>query len=490
MKDGAPLFDTPRTEHGVFCNRTMNFRSIRVFGYDMDYTLIHYHTDAWEEIAYNLIRDKLEAMSWPVEGLAYRPGFIVRGLVLDRELGNILKTNRFGFVKAAYHGTTAIPFEKVRELYSRTVVDVRESRFVFLHTLFNLSEGCMFAQMIERLDRGELPDALGYEELYRKIHTFLDEAHAEGMLKGEVLRRPSDYIVLEEETVNTLLDQKNADRYLALITNSDWHYTRQVMAYAFDRFMPEGQTWRDLFDLVIVSARKPSFFQHDNPAFRIINEEGQLEPADGGFEEGGFYVGGNARMVEQLWGLEGEQILYVGDHIFADVTVSKDILRWRTALVLRELEEELVALGQFREQQEQLGDLMRQKRALEYQESRFRLEIQRISLGYLPSEHDLESLRQQRDRLREELRELDLKISPLAKASSELLNEHWGLLMRAGNDKSLLARQVERYADIYTSRVANLCYQTPFTFLRSPRSSLPHDAMGVQTNLDGLTDND
>jgi hypothetical protein len=47
--------------------------------------------------------------------------------------------------------------------------------------------------------------------------------------------------------------------------------------------------------------------------------------------------------------------------------------------------------------------------------------------------------------------------------------------MRAGNDKSLFARQVERYADVYTSRVSNFLFQTPFGFLRAPRGSLPHD---------------
>jgi len=47
--------------------------------------------------------------------------------------------------------------------------------------------------------------------------------------------------------------------------------------------------------------------------------------------------------------------------------------------------------------------------------------------------------------------------------------------MRAGNDKSHMARQVERYADIYMSRVSNFLFQTPFVFLRSPRGSLPHD---------------
>ena len=41
-----------------------------------------------------------------------------------------------------------------------------------------------------------------------------------------------------------------------LITNSDFHYTREMMSYAYDCFLPEGQTWRDLFDMIIVNARK------------------------------------------------------------------------------------------------------------------------------------------------------------------------------------------------------------------------------------------
>ena len=77
--------------------------------------------------------------------------------------------------------------------------------------------------------------------------------------------------------------------------------------------------------------------------------------------------------------------------------------------------------------------------------------------------------------LTEESLELDAIISPLAKASGVMGNLTWGPLMRGGNDKSLFARQVERYADIYTSRVSNLLAQTPFAYLRAARGSLPHD---------------
>jgi hypothetical protein len=77
--------------------------------------------------------------------------------------------------------------------------------------------------------------------------------------------------------------------------------------------------------------------------------------------------------------------------------------------------------------------------------------------------------------LKARLQTLDPEIAPLAQAASELLHPHWGLMTRAGNDKSHLARQIERYADIYTSRVSNFLALTPFVYLRSPRGSLPHD---------------
>ena len=37
----------------------------------------------------------------------------------------------------------------------------------------------------------------------------------------------------------------------------------------------------------------------------------------------------------------GEQILYVGDHIYADIVNSKKTIGWRTMLVVPELELEL-----------------------------------------------------------------------------------------------------------------------------------------------------
>ncbi len=473
----ADLYVPPPAEREIFCNRTLNLRAIQAIGYDMDYTLIHYREDEWERRAYEHLRRSFLERGWPVEELRFEPERMERGLVLAIDRGDILEANRFGFAKQVYHGTKRLELAAQRELYARTIVDLSEERFVFLNTLFSLSEGCMYAQLVDLLDERRLGDVvMGYRDLYHEVKRSLDRAHMEGQLKAEIMASPERFVELDPETPLALLDQRRSGKKLLLITNSEWGYTRAMMDYAFDRFLPGGMRWRELFDLVIVSARKPDFFTGHGPLLEVDPESELLRPIALGPRDGGIFWGGHAALVERYLGLSGDQILYVGDHVFGDVHVTKSILRWRTALILRELEHELRATRAFAEQQRELSALMAEKDALEYQYCQLRLEQQRARGGYGPAPRLGEGERQRGIReLRAKLEALDLRIGPLAKASGEVSNCHWGPAMRAGNDKSLLAWQVERYADIYTSRVSNFLYRSPFVYLRSPRGSLPHD---------------
>ncbi len=466
-------------ERGIYCNRTLNLKAIQAIGYDMDYTLIHYHVAHWEGRAYEYVQSKLLDQGWPVAGLSFDPQLTLRGLVLDLELGNIVKPNRFGFVKRAYHGSRPLDFTEQRRHYTRTMVDLAEDRFVFVNTLFSHSEVCIFAQLVDLLDAGELPGVMGYGDLYDRVRRAQDETHAEGRLKAEIVANPEHFIDLDPEIPLALLDQERAGKKLLLITNSEWDYTRSVMAYAFDPYLPGSMTWRELFDVIIVSARKPSFFTDRAPLFEVVNDEGLLRPVVGGLKDGGTYLGGNASLVERRLELPGDQILYVGDHIFSDVHVSKSVLRWRTALILRELEEDLVATAAFAAEQARLSQLMEQKQKMEFESYRLRLQLQRKDAGYGPRvELGVGQMRQRLGQLRAEQEQMDEQIGPLARAAGEVGNPRWGLSLRAGNDKSQLARQVERYADIYTSRVSNFLYQTPFAYLRSAPGRLPHDPTG------------
>jgi HAD superfamily 5'-nucleotidase-like hydrolase len=473
----AAVPPTVSPERRLWCNRTLNLRSIRAVGYDMDYTLVHYRTEEWEREAFRRALGPLAQRGWPVQELAFDPAAVIQGLAFDLELGNLVKATRFGYVIRAHHGTRPLSFEEQRAAYASTFVDLSEPRWEFMNTLFSLSEASLFAQLVDLLDSGRLPQGLGYRELHRALRSALDEAHNLGELKALIAADPNRFVELDPETPLTLLDQKNAGKRLLLVTNSDWGYTRSMLAYAFDRFLPRGLKWRDLFDLLIVEARKPDFFSGRQAVYRVADEErGLLESHRGLLAPGGAYVGGDAALVEASLGLSGAQILYLGDHLFGDVHVSKKTLRWRTGLILRELEPEIRALEQAGTAEAELARLMGRKEKLDNRMAHLRLARQRAQLGYGPqSPAGLEELEGAIKSAGEEIQALDSTIGPLAKASGETGNPIWGPLMRAGYDKSLFARQVERYADIYTSRVSNLLAATPFAYLRAARSSLPHD---------------
>jgi HAD superfamily 5'-nucleotidase-like hydrolase len=464
-------------ERRVWCNRTLNLRAIRAIGYDMDYTLVHYRTAEWERAAFERALGPLERRGWPVGGLTFDPASVIQGLAFDLELGNLVKATRFGYVIRAHHGTRPLSFDEQRAAYSSIFVDLSDSRWEFMNTLFSLSEANLFAQLVDLLDAGQLPETLGYHDLHRVLRVALDEAHNLSELKTQIMADPDRFVELDPDLPLTLLDQKMAGKRLLLITNSDWAYTRSMMSYAFDRSLPGPMNWRELFDLIIVEARKPGFFSGRHASYLMTDEnQGLLRPHRGALEPGRVYVGCDAPLVESSLGLSGAEILYLGDHLFGDVHVSKEMLRWRTGLILREMESEILAMEKARETDAQLRDLMIRKTELDSRLAQLRLARQRAQHKYGPEPGaGPEELEASIRGLAEESQELDARISPLARAAGVMGNLTWGPLMRGGNDKSLFARQVERYADIYTSRVSNFLAQTPFAYLRAARGSLPHD---------------
>ena len=63
-------------------------------------------------------------------------------------------------------------------------------------------------------------------------------------------------------------------------------------------------------------------------------------------------------------------------------------------------------------------------------------------------------------------------LGPMLEEDGKEFSERWGYLSRAGlNDKSCLTRQIEKYADIYTSRVSNFLQYT--CARRTPRLTPP-----------------
>ncbi|XP_068484365.1 uncharacterized protein [Phaseolus vulgaris] len=472
---------------GIFCSQSLNLRSISAIGYDMDYTLVHYNVKAWEGRAYHYCMENLKKLGFPVDGLTFDPDLIIRGLVIDKEKGNLVKADQFGYIKRAMHGTKMLSTRAVREIYGIELVDLRlEGRWVFLSTFFSMSEAVAYMQMVDILDDGVIPANLGpfdYKGLYKAMGVALVAAHVEGRLKSDIMSNPEQYVELDPELPFTLLDQKEAGKKLVLITNSDYHYTDKMMHYSFNRFLPGEMGWRDLFDIIVVSANKPEFFQMSHPMYELVTNEGLMRPCFKA-QIGGLYSGGSANMVESSLNIHGDEILFIGDHIYTDVNQSKVHLQWRTALICRELEEENSALIHSRGCRESLLELINQKEVVCDIFNQLQLTLQRRSKKLnsqlktvAATNMDNENLSQSMQKLLDVMQILDVKIAPMLEADGDLFNKRWGYLSRADLwDKSHLMRQIEKYADIYTSRVSNFLYYTPFMHFRSQEQNLAHDS--------------
>ncbi|KAL6008848.1 hypothetical protein ACLOJK_022074 [Asimina triloba] len=414
---------------GIFCTRTLNLRSISAIGYDMDYTLIQYNV------------------------------MVIRGLVMDKEKGNLVKADRFGYVKRAMHGTKMLSTRAVSEMYGRELVDLRkESRWEFLNTFFSVSEAVMFMQLLLnlRLVTSFFPFYSGswltdwtkekylqsLDHLITAVAKALFRAHVEGQLKNEIMAEPDRFVVPDPELPLALLDQKE----------------------------------------VIVSARKPEFFQMSHPMYEVVTGEGLMRPCFKG-RSGGLYSGGSAQMVENSLNVHGDEILYVGDHIYTDVSQSKVHLRWRTALICRELEEEFDALIRSQAHRAALIELVQQKETVGDLFNQLRLALQRRTKGrpaqtLAATNMDDPELTESMRKLLIVMERLDRKIAPMLEADGEHFNKRWGYLSRAGLwDKSHLTRQIEKYADIYTSRVSNFLHYTPFMYFRSQEQVTDYEAI-------------
>ena len=72
-------------------------RKIKYIGLDMDHTLVRYDSKAFEELAHQIMLKKLvEQKNYPEAILQLKFNFdlAIRGLVIDRRKGNLLKVSR------------------------------------------------------------------------------------------------------------------------------------------------------------------------------------------------------------------------------------------------------------------------------------------------------------------------------------------------------------------------------------------------------------
>ena len=451
---------------GIYINRTLNMKKIKAIGFDMDYTIVRYNSEAFEKYTHQetlkkLVNDK----GYPSDILSLEFEFnrVIQGLVIDKSKGNLLKVSRFGKVKSSFHGLSPLDFKEQQRIYGNGVIDLGDPHIQSLDTNFAVSNGVLYSQLVDLKERGmALPD---YDTLAIEIKEALDMCHSDGTLKNHVRANIGQYIIQDPEVVTLLERYKRYGKKLLVITNSDYNYTKLLLDYTINPFLKEHKHWSELFEITVTLASKPRFFTIKSPFLAIDPTTGMMTNAEGKITKG-IYQGGWAGKLQKDLGLEGDEILYLGDHIYGDVVSIKKTFYWRTALVLEPLHDEISAIKKSAPIQVEIDKQMLVKEALETK----------------LNELDLRKNEFHEEVSKEELAALFTEIDKVNTTISELLDQHrkhfnpyWGEMMRAGLEESRFADQVEKYACIYMAKVSDLIEYSPRTYFRPHRRTLPHE---------------
>ncbi len=451
----------------VFVNRILNMRKIKYIGLDMDHTLIRYKTKNFEGLVYQFMIDELiNNKKYPesLKALKFNFDEVIRGLVIDSKNGNILKVSRHGAIRQSSHGTHQIDFNDQKKFYRSTYVDLNDPNYMVIDTSFSISLCLLYSQLVDLKD--ENPEAFPtYAVLASDVLLAVDKVHAEGKLKKQVSDDLDNYVIKDQSVVEGLKRYIQHGKKIFIATNSDYYYTRTLLDFAINPFLKDGETWQDLFEYVITLADKPRFFYDKIRFLRIDPATGSMTNPVGVITPG-IYQGGNATKFAEDLKLRGDEILYVGDHIYGDILRLKKHCNWRTALVVEELGSEIAGQKKILPIEQEIMSAMLIKQQLE--EENNKLHMQGVDERTDQYDRTLDSLQTK-------IVDLDQKISLLLQKQHAFFNDKWDRIFRVGAEESYFAYQVERYACIYMEKLANLFEHSPATYFRSKRRLLPHD---------------
>ncbi|MFN8672231.1 MAG: HAD-IG family 5'-nucleotidase [Candidatus Sericytochromatia bacterium] len=474
----------------IFVNRTVRMEEIKYIGFDMDYTLAVYRKKEIEELAFIITLGKLVAdHGYPekIKEIKYDENYVIRGLVIDKLKGNVLKIDKHKAIRRADHGTRALTDKEIKEHYSSGKVKSLDERYFSVDTLFSLPEAYMFAKMVDMIDAGELQIA-DYTKLFEDIRVCIDKAHKDNSLKSEICKNLDKYIEKDLKLPLVLDKLRKKGKKLFVLTNSEWSYTNTVMSHLLNNTLLEYKDWTSFFDIVSCHACKPEFFKGGSRFYEVNRETGEFYQNEiSTLEKDRIYAKGNFTDFETIINSKGDEILYVGDHIYGDILRSNKESGWRTVLVIEELEEEIEKTQESYYDLKSLNILEEKRDRLDYELTVYSNKLKSIqnfkknSYESL-SEEEKEITNKSLSDINNACKSLDTKlhkvVNHIAKTKKRIdssFHKKWGPIFHESDEITRFGEQVRDYAWIYTSKITNLFFYTADNYFKSHRDIMPHE---------------
>lgn len=452
----------------IYVNRVLNMKQIKVIGFDMDHTLVRYNTDEFEELTFNTSIEKLISdKGYPKEIRNFKFDFkrAIRGLILDKTNGNLLKVSLYNKIKNTYHGTKELSHKEQVAIYKGSAVDISDPQYMSIDTAFSIAHTILFAQLVDLKDNKPELNLPEYANMADDTTYAVDIAHRDGSLKSVVVNNLEKFLVKDQKTVEVLERFKAYGKRLWIITNSDYSYTKALLDYCINPFLKNHKSWDELFEITITLASKPRFFTDKMPLLKVNPENAMLENYDKKIEPG-IYQGGQAVKLQNDLEVLDHEILYLGDHIYGDIVKLKKACGWRTALVIEELDKEVNAYKSTKDISIEIDQLMENK-----------VKIEKTIDELYAKEHEFGEKVEKEEVFKhfDEIEKIDKKLGQLIKSYEGNFNQYWGEVMRAGVEPSFYASQIERYACIYMAKISDFGDDNPRTYYRPKKRKIAHE---------------
>ncbi|CAF1213104.1 unnamed protein product [Rotaria sp. Silwood1] len=440
---------------GIFANNELDLRKIKVYGFDFDYTLARYKSTLHSLIYDHAKKYLVNTLRYPnhLMNFSYRQGMGARGLHLDIKRGWLMKIDSYHNIQldTVYHGMRKVSNEEVIAAHGGTKLSVDEVGYLGMTSnmyqfvdIFSIPEITILRDVTQYFIDNSIPFASEY--VHYDVREAVSSFHRTGMMHKLVGQDVETYFEENVRLKPFLQRLRNANKQLFLITNSAYWYVNRGMTYLL------GKNWEDYFNIIICQARKPSFFGAQKRPFREINISNNSKSWDKVYklQKGKIYVEGNLTALVDMTHWEGNDVLYIGDHIYGDLADLFLTHGWRTGAILEEVEDEINVINS-----EAYQKTIRWLNILEWLIDQ---------LQDIPG-HEADIIMKSWVAEREEERT----------KSRDYFNPSFGSVFRTHTVPTYFHRRLARFADVYTSNVCNfLNYSLDYVFFPR-RMALAHE---------------
>lgn len=486
-RDGATRGTEPAPSARIYVNRNLRLDAIAWIGFDMDYTLARYRQAEMDRLSIDATVRKMVERGRPTSLLTapFDTSFPIRGVHVDRKLGHVVKMDRYRYVKRAFHGSRALSRDERRKLYHSRPVHVGTKRFHWVDTLYALPEVAVYAGAIDHLESLAGPDdpPLDYAALFDEVRECIDLAHQDGSINDVIATDFPRYVERDPLLPETLHRLRAAGKKLFVLTNSGASYTDRMMKFLLQDALPELPDWRSYFDLVVCASKKPSFFTRADAPFYALDDAlgNPTEVAE--LTAGKIHMGGCLPTLEKHLAVGGDQVLYVGDHIYGDVLRAKKESAWRTMMIVQEMSHEIAVLADARNQLARLEELGELTEVIVDEVRLHQTQLRHVEKALETAGDSPPSAlaaarvvhKKGLERSRARLAAVEKEHDALEDAVDRAYHPAWGSVFKAGPEVSSFGDQVEQWACLYTDRVSNLGRYAPTHYFRGPLDRMPHE---------------